>query len=125
MGDIVDWTLAEVADAIAARRVSAVEVTAAVLSQIAERQPQLNAYIRIDPDGARAAAKAADEHLARHGTTGVLHGVPLGAQGHVLSAWRAGHLRLGDPAQFPARTIWRPCSPVSMPPAQSPSGRST
>lgn len=77
MTDIADWTLVDVADAITARRLSAVEVTEALLGRIEERQPQLNAYVRLDQDGARRAARAADEHLARHGAMGVLHGVPL------------------------------------------------
>lgn len=77
MSDIADWTLIEAADAIAARRVSALEVTEAALNRVAKRQPLLNAYIRIDSDGARAAARAADERMARHGPSGPLHGVPL------------------------------------------------
>lgn len=77
MVDIADWTLVEVADAIAARKVSAVEVTDALLNRITVRQPHLNAYIRIDPDGARAAAKNADARLVRNGKQGPLHGVPL------------------------------------------------
>jgi aspartyl-tRNA(Asn)/glutamyl-tRNA(Gln) amidotransferase subunit A len=77
MTDVADWSLVEVADAIAARKVSALEVTDAMLARIAARQPTLNAYIRIDPDGARTSAKAADELLARNGKPGALHGVPL------------------------------------------------
>lgn len=77
MSNLADWTLTETADAIAARKVSASEVTDAVLARIDARQPKLNAFIRIDHDGAREAAKAADAKLASGGKTGPLHGVPL------------------------------------------------
>jgi aspartyl-tRNA(Asn)/glutamyl-tRNA(Gln) amidotransferase subunit A len=77
MVDIADWTLVEAADAIAARKVSALEVTDAVLRRIAAVQPLLNAYIRIDPDVACAAARVCDDRLARKFPCGPLHGVPL------------------------------------------------
>ena len=77
MAEISDWTLVDTADAIAARKVSALEVTDVLLKRVAIRQPLLNAYLRIDEHGARAAARRADERLARHGASGTLHGVPL------------------------------------------------
>ncbi|MFM9940713.1 MAG: amidase family protein [Hyphomicrobiaceae bacterium] len=77
MSQIADWSLIETANAIAKRTVSAVEVTEAVLGRIDARQPVLNAFIRVDKDGARAAAKAADARQAAGGKLGPLHGVPL------------------------------------------------
>ena len=77
MRDIADWTLVETADAIALRKVSAREVTDALLARINMRQPLLNAYIRVDPDGARAEATAADARIAAKAAVGPLHGVPL------------------------------------------------
>ena len=77
MTEIADWSLVETADAIAARKVSAMEVTEAMLARITKRQPLLNAYVRIDEDGVRAEARAADEKLVRGGAIGSLHGVPL------------------------------------------------
>ena len=77
MSAIADWTLVDTADAIAARKVSAREVTDAVLARTAIRQPMLNAYIRIDEGGAQTAASAADARLAAGGPVGPLHGVPL------------------------------------------------
>ena len=77
MSAIADWTLVDTADAIAARKVSAREVTGAVLARTAIRQPMLNAYIRIDEGGAQTAASAADAELAEGGPVGPLHGVPL------------------------------------------------
>lgn len=77
MSDIADWTLVQTTDAIASRKVSAAEVTEAMLARISERQPLLNAYVRVDADGARSQAKAADLQLARGHAIGPLHGVPL------------------------------------------------
>ena len=48
MSEIADWSLVEAADAIAARRVSAVEVTKAALARIGKRQPRLNCFVRVD-----------------------------------------------------------------------------
>ena len=77
MSQIADWTLIETADAIARRKVSAVEATDAVLGRIGSRQAALNAFIRVDAGGARDAAKAADARQAAGGRLGSLHGVPL------------------------------------------------
>ena len=77
MSQIADWTLIETANAIAQRKVSAVDVTNAVLRRIDARQSALNAFIRVDEEGARDAAKAADAQQAEGGTLGPLHGVPL------------------------------------------------
>jgi len=70
-------TLTEVAQAIAAKRVSSREVTQACLVRIAKAQPKLNAFMAIEADDALAAADAADAALARGEANGPLHGVPL------------------------------------------------
>ncbi|MCC7271214.1 MAG: amidase, partial [Alphaproteobacteria bacterium] len=69
--------LVGLAEAIAARRISAVEATRACLEAGRRLQPALNLYIRIDEEEALAAAAAADQALARGDRTGPLHGVPL------------------------------------------------
>ena len=74
---IADWTLTDTAAAIAARKVSSREVTQALLDRIDRRQPKLNAYVRIDREGALAQAVAADAALAAGKPVGPLHGVPL------------------------------------------------
>ena len=77
MSEIADWSLTATAQAIAARKVSAREVTEAALSRIASRQPALNAFVRVDEEGARAAATMADEAQAAGRDLGPLHGIPL------------------------------------------------
>jgi aspartyl-tRNA(Asn)/glutamyl-tRNA(Gln) amidotransferase subunit A len=77
VSDPARMSLAEVAGAIRARKLSSVEATQALLARIERWQPVLNAFVRIEPDKALLAAKAADAALAKSGPKGPLHGVPL------------------------------------------------
>ncbi|MDB4966959.1 MAG: Aspartyl-tRNA(Asn) amidotransferase subunit [Myxococcales bacterium] len=75
---ITDGGLAEVAQAIRARQVSAAEVTDAYLARIAAIDGTLKCFYRVDEAGARAQARAVDERLARGEDPGLLAGVPVG-----------------------------------------------
>ena len=70
-------SLTAVAKAIADKKVSSREVTESCLKRIAQWQPKLNAFMSIEAEEALKAADAADGALAKGGTKGVLHGVPL------------------------------------------------
>jgi aspartyl-tRNA(Asn)/glutamyl-tRNA(Gln) amidotransferase subunit A len=70
-------SLAEVASAIATKRLSSHEVTRALLHRIAQWQPRLNAFMEIESEGALKAADEADAELAKGDSRGPLHGVPL------------------------------------------------
>lgn len=81
-----DLSVAEAAALLAARKLSAVELTAACLARIGERDgrhsadgdPQsINAWIRVYDEDARAAAAAADRRRAQ-GAAPPLCGIPLG-----------------------------------------------
>ena len=85
--DPLHLDLVGIADAIAAREVSSVEITRACLEGAERLQEPLNLYIRIDAEEALAAAAAADAALARGETAGPLHGVPLA---HKDMYYRAG-----------------------------------
>lgn len=87
MSEICDWSLTQAADAIAARKVSSVEVVEAALKRITARQPILNCFVRIDAEQALAEAKAADATQAAKRPIGPLHGVPLS---HKDMYYRAG-----------------------------------
>lgn len=78
-------TLVDLADAIAAREISSLEIVDALIARIGKWQPALNAFIALDADGARAAAKAADAKPS----SGTLHGVPLA---HKDMYYRAGRV---------------------------------
>jgi len=74
---VTDLTLTELAAAIAARKVSAVEATGACLDRIARLDGRLRAFITLDADRALARARALDADLAAGRRPGPLHGVPL------------------------------------------------
>ncbi len=75
--DITLMSLCEVADAIRAKEVSAVEVTQASLRRIETWEPVLNSFIALEAEAALSAAEKADADLARGTLHGPLHGVPL------------------------------------------------
>jgi len=70
-------TLTEVADAIASKKVSSLEVVRACVERIERLDPKLHFFIWSEPEEALAAARAADARLAAGGPIGLLHGVPL------------------------------------------------
>ena len=65
------------AEAILRREVSSSEIVDAYLAQIARHNPQLNAVVTLDDDGARMKAQEADAALEREEVWGPLHGVPI------------------------------------------------
>src|SRR3954452_7364056 len=75
--DIVFSSAAQLAAAIRAGHISAVEVLDAQLAQIDTYNPQLNAIITLDAEKARARAREADAARARGESWGALHGVPF------------------------------------------------
>src|SRR5687767_2530974 len=80
MPSLHDLTAAEAARQIRRREVSPVELVDALLSRIERSQPTLKAFVTVDYDGARAAARAAEAALASGGELGPLHGVPFAAK---------------------------------------------
>jgi Asp-tRNA(Asn)/Glu-tRNA(Gln) amidotransferase A subunit family amidase len=70
-------TIAEIVKGIREKRFSPVEVVDAHLERAARLQPKLNAFVHVDTDGARKAARAAEDVVMRGGALGPLHGVPV------------------------------------------------
>lgn len=70
-------SLAEAARAVRERRISSVELTTAALGRAASSRDRLNAFIEIEEEAALAAARRADDAIARNEPVGPLHGVPL------------------------------------------------
>ena len=87
--DIHLLSLVELADAVAARRLSAVEVVTATIARAERLQPVLNCFISLQAEAALESAAAADAALARGEAPGPLHGVPLA---HKDMFYRAGHV---------------------------------
>jgi aspartyl-tRNA(Asn)/glutamyl-tRNA(Gln) amidotransferase subunit A len=72
---VIETSVTELAAALAARRLSSVELTQACLDRIA-RADALNAFITLDPARSLAQARAADARIAR-GEGGPLTGIPI------------------------------------------------
>jgi aspartyl-tRNA(Asn)/glutamyl-tRNA(Gln) amidotransferase subunit A len=77
MSKLTGPTLAQALDALRAKTISAVELTDGFLRAIDTANPQLNAYVVVTHDLARAMAKASDARRAK-GQSGPLEGAPLG-----------------------------------------------
>ncbi len=73
---MIDSSLKDIAAALRAKTVSAVELATDSLARIAARDGQINAFVTVDQDGALAAARAADARIAA-GDAGPLTGIPL------------------------------------------------
>ncbi|GAA1131308.1 amidase [Nocardioides aquiterrae] len=89
MSVTVEATAREQADAVRRREISARELLDLHLDRIAERNPELNAIVSLDPDRAREGALAADEALASGAEVGPLHGLPFAFKDtHAVAGWR-------------------------------------
>ncbi len=73
---MLDATLAELSAALAAKRISSVELTGAFLDRVGKLNPDLNAFITVDRERSLARARAADARRAR-GDAGPLAGIPV------------------------------------------------
>ncbi len=76
MPKLHDLGVAEAAKAIRAGEITAEALADALLARAAA-QASLNAFIALEPDKVRAAAREADRKRAAGASTGPLHGVPL------------------------------------------------
>jgi amidase len=77
MSEIWQLSAGELAQRIARRQLSSVEVMDAHLARIDEVNPALNTLVRVLADEARAGAALADKKLAAGEAVGPLHGVPF------------------------------------------------
>jgi aspartyl-tRNA(Asn)/glutamyl-tRNA(Gln) amidotransferase subunit A len=75
--EIYELSASELSALLSARKLSAVEVTQAILRRLDALEEKLNAFITVLPEQALAAARRADEAIARSEHRGPLHGVPV------------------------------------------------
>jgi len=97
MSDLIRRTASELAQLIASREVSAVEVAQAHLDRIAEVDGKLNAFLHVDADGALAQARRVDAGEVSGPLAGVplalkdvivTKGLPTTAGSRILEGWR-------------------------------------
>jgi aspartyl-tRNA(Asn)/glutamyl-tRNA(Gln) amidotransferase subunit A len=70
-------TILEAGQALRSRQVSSLELTNRCLDQIAKLDPQLNAFITVTAESARAQAQALDQELVKGMDRGPFHGIPI------------------------------------------------
>ena len=75
--DIAFQDACETASRIAAKDVSAIEVTETAIRRAERLQPNLNAFISLEAEAALDAARAVDERISKGEPVGPLVGVPL------------------------------------------------
>ncbi|MEY2632380.1 MAG: hypothetical protein RIR00_1034 [Pseudomonadota bacterium] len=73
---MIEKSLSELAAALQGKAISSVELTQLYLDRIARLNPELNAFITVDPEKSLAAARAADARIAA-GNAGPLTGIPI------------------------------------------------
>ena len=77
LDDLTRNSATRLAAAVRRKEVSSRELVDAFLARIARINPRLNCVVHIDHEGARAAARLADQRVARRDRLGPLHGVPI------------------------------------------------
>lgn len=102
MTNLADLTMTEVADAVATGQATALEVLDANWKRMEALNPQVNAMIWTDREGAETAARAADQAIRDKKPLGRLHGVPMA---HKDMYYQAGKLSTCGSA---LRKDWRP-----------------
>ncbi|MFF1713689.1 amidase [Streptomyces sp. NPDC058268] len=73
-----ELSLADAARAMAAKKLSPVELTDSVLDRIGAVEARLQAYVGVAAESARSAAAKAERELAEGRSRGPLHGIPMG-----------------------------------------------
>jgi aspartyl-tRNA(Asn)/glutamyl-tRNA(Gln) amidotransferase subunit A len=75
--DFLEADLTDLSWLISTRELSSAEAVSAALERLRKIEPELNAFITVPDAQAHAAAKAADDEIARGQHRGPLHGVPI------------------------------------------------
>jgi len=84
--DLARLPASELRTRIAAKEVSPVDLTDAVLARAEKLQPVLNCFVTLVPEQARAAARKAEAAVMKGEQLGLLHGIPFAAKDLVNTA---------------------------------------
>ncbi|MGA9510842.1 MAG: amidase [Candidatus Sulfotelmatobacter sp.] len=111
MNDLTFLSAVSMAEKIRGQTISPVELLDAHLAQIERLNPKLNAFIQIDSERARRAARDAESSIRKRGKIGPLHGVPISIKSSISVEglrWEAGtRLRTGFVARQDAPLVAR------------------
>lgn len=86
MTDLTRLPASDLRTRIAAKEISPVELTDAVLARANRLQPVLNCFVTLVPEQARAAAREAEAAVMKGEKLGLLHGIPFAAKDLVNTA---------------------------------------
>ena len=111
MSDLNFLSISAMAEKVRRKKISPVEVVESHLAQIERVDPQLNAFVHLDAERARGAARKAEALLHKKQLSGPLQGVPLSIKGSISVTglrWEAGSkLRAGQVAEQDAPLVAR------------------
>src|SRR5215475_1364134 len=99
MDEIFDGSIASLAKALHDRRISPAELTSAYLARAKRLNGRLNAFVRIDEEGAIEAAKRLESAANRNDERPPLWGIPVTVKSCIdVAGWNcpAGSLLLRD-----------------------------
>jgi Asp-tRNA(Asn)/Glu-tRNA(Gln) amidotransferase A subunit family amidase len=86
MDDLTFLSAVAMAAQIREKKISPIELADAHLAKIERLNPKLNAYVQVDTERVRRAARAAEAAVARGTDIGPLHGVPISIKSSIAVA---------------------------------------
>ena len=86
MTDLTRVPASDLRTRIAAKEISPVDLTEAVLARAEKLQPVLNCFVTLIPELARTAARRAETAVMKGEKLGLLHGIPFAAKDLVNTA---------------------------------------
>jgi Asp-tRNA(Asn)/Glu-tRNA(Gln) amidotransferase A subunit family amidase len=111
MCDLTLQSAVSMAEQIRKKQLSPIELVDAHLARIENLNPRLNAYVQVDAEGARRAARAAEDAVLRGEKLGPLHGVPISIKSSIevagLRCEAGSKLRAGLVASHDAPLVSR------------------
>src|SRR4029450_2124700 len=84
--ELTDLSLRTASDLLHRRAISPVELTEAYLARVERLNSQVNAYLTLMAEDARATARRAEAELVARTDRGPLHGIPLGLKDLLATA---------------------------------------
>jgi Asp-tRNA(Asn)/Glu-tRNA(Gln) amidotransferase A subunit family amidase len=111
MPELTFLSAVSMAEQIRQKKLSPVELVEAHLARVEELSPKLNAFVKVDAEGARWQARVAEAAVRQGANLGSLHGVPLSIKSSMEVAglpWEAGtKLRKGVAGERDAPLVAR------------------
>ena len=111
MSELTFLSALVLAERVRRKEISPIELVEAHLTRIARLNPKLNAFVQVDEDQVRHAAKAAEAAVMRGESLGPLHGVPVSIKSSVnvagLRCEAGTRLRAGYVASADAPLVTR------------------